>query len=186
MDGTGALDVHWIVGAMHVRQDLNALVSMRVMAVGTKALGTSLGEAASCAHLHGSSKYSNIIQHINCSRYDIYFIDAIGILHKKVLGFNSTLSAIVVPHILKKYLLHASHDSLGHVGATKLYHFLKQLYYFQGKGIKLYQYVRSCHKCQIINLQKPNLFTYTKTFHKPQKTYPHIQSSGTIQCHLTK
>ena len=45
---------------------------------------------------------------------------------------------------------------LGHIGATKLYHFLKRLYYFQGMKRKLNQYVRYCHKCQIMNLQKPN------------------------------
>ena len=29
-------------------------------------------------------------------------------------------------------ILHASHDFQGHFGATKLHHFLKRLYYFQG------------------------------------------------------
>ena len=37
----------------------------------------------------------------------------------------------------------------------KLYHFLKRLYYFQGMRRKIHQYARSCHKCQIMNLQKP-------------------------------
>ena len=43
-----------------------------------------------------------------------------GILHKSVINFNSTFSAMAVPQILIKYLLHASHDWLGHIGATKL------------------------------------------------------------------
>ena len=75
-------------------------------------------------------------------------------------------SAAVIPQILIKYLLHASHyifkyllhathDSLGHVGAMKSFHFLKRLYYFQGMRNKIHQYVRSWHKCQIMNLQKP-------------------------------
>ena len=42
---------------------------------------------------------------------------------KKVIDFNGTFSSVVVPKILIKYLLHACHDSLGHVRATKLYHF---------------------------------------------------------------
>ena len=33
-----------------------------------------------------------------------------GILHKKVIGFNSTFLAVVILQILIKYLLHASHD----------------------------------------------------------------------------
>ena len=115
----------------------------------------------------------NIIQHIDCSKYDNYFIDATGILHKKVIDFNSTFSAIVVPQILIKYLLHASHDSLGHIGATKLYHFLKWLYYFQGMRRKIHQYVRSCHKCQIMNLQKPH-FIDLHQGHCTNSTRPHI------------
>ena len=75
-----------------------------------------------------------------------------GILHKQVIDFNSVLSAVVLPQILIKYLLHASHDTLGHVGATKFYHFLKLLYYVKDMRRKLHEYMKSCHKCQIINL----------------------------------
>ena len=77
-----------------------------------------------------------------------------GILHKKVVNFNSTFSAVVIQQILIKYLLHASHDSLGHVGVMKLYHFIKRLYYVQGMRKKIYKHFRSCHKYQIMNLQK--------------------------------
>ena len=79
------------------------------------------------------------------------------ILHKKVVDFNSVFSAVVVPQILIKYLLHASHALLGHVGATKLYHFLKLLYYFKGMRGKIHEYVSSCHRCQIMNLKKLKL-----------------------------
>ena len=98
----------------------------------------------------------NILQHIGCRKYDNYFKDAMGILYKKVVDFNSVFSAIVITIILIKYLPHASHNLLGHVGARKLYHILKWLYYFQGMRRELNEYVRSCHKCQIMNLQKPN------------------------------
>ena len=43
-----------------------------------------------------------------------------GILHKKVIDFNSRFSAVVKPQILIKYLLHTLHNSLGHTGAMKL------------------------------------------------------------------
>ena len=43
-----------------------------------------------------------------------------GVLHKKVVDFNSVSSAVAVPQILIKYLLHASHDTLGHVGSHKI------------------------------------------------------------------
>ena len=66
-----------------------------------------------------------ILQHIGCSKFQSYFQDATGILHKNAVDFISVCSAIVATQILIKYLLHASHDSLGHVGATTLYNFLK-------------------------------------------------------------
>ena len=73
-----------------------------------------------------------------------YITDTMGILHKNVMDFNSTFSSVVIPKILIKYLLHASHDSPGHVGGMKLYHFIKGLYYFQGMWKEIHQYVRSC------------------------------------------
>ena len=76
--------------------------------------------------------FKNIWELIHCSKNDNYFTDDIDILHKKVFNFNSTFSAVVVPQILIKYLLHALHNYLGHTGAMKLYHFLKRLYYIQG------------------------------------------------------
>ena len=118
---------------------------------------------------------NNIIQFINCSKHDNYFIDSTGILHKKVVNFNSTFSAIDIPLIFINYLLHASQSFLGHVGVTKLNHFLKWFYYFQGMRRKIHQYVRSCNKCQIMNLQNHTLLTYIKTLHKLHKmTYPLI------------
>ena len=96
----------------------------------------------------------NILQHIHCNKNDNYFIDATGILHKKVTNFNSTFSAMVKAQSLVKYLLHASHYSLGHIGATELYHFLKRLFYFQGTRKKIHRSFRSCHKCQIMNWRK--------------------------------
>ena len=73
--------------------------------------------------------------------------------YTKVVDFNNVFLAVVVPQILIKYPLHASHNSLGHVGAMKLYYILKQLYYFKGMRKKLHEYVSSCHECQIMNLQ---------------------------------
>ena len=78
-----------------------------------------------------------------------------GILHKKVINFNSTFSAVVIPQIHIKYLLHDSHNSLGYTGATTLYHFIKRLSYFQGVRKKIHQYVS-------IIPQMPN-YEYTKT-----------------------
>ena len=96
----------------------------------------------------------------------------------KVIDFNGVLSAVVVPQILIKYLLHASHDSLGHVWAMKLYHFLKQLYYLKGMRRKLHEYMRSFHKCQIMNLQKPRFIDLHQDITQTQQDHLSINLLG--------
>ena len=93
---------------------------------------------------------------MHCNPHDKYFTDFMGILHKKAIDFNSTSSSVVVLRVLTKYLLYAWHDSLGHIGATKLYHFIKRIYYFPKMRKTIHKYVRTCKKCQIMNLQKLN------------------------------
>ena len=92
--------------------------------------------------------YKKILEHIHCSKNNNYFTYAMG-----TIDSNSIFSAVVIPQILIKRLLQTSHNSLGYTGAMKLYHFIKRLYCFQGMRKKI-QYIRLCHKCQIINLQK--------------------------------
>ena len=62
---------------------------------------------------------------------------------------------------------------LGHIGATKLYHFLRKLYYFQGMWKEIHQYICSCQKCSIMNLQKPNYI------------YLHQDIAQTPQAHIS-
>ena len=92
---------------------------------------------------------NNIITHQHCNPHDKYFTDSMGILHKKVIDCNSTFSSIEVSKVLIKYLLHASHDSLGHVGATKLYHFIKRLYYFPDMKKVIRRYMRTCKNVKL-------------------------------------
>ena len=47
---------------------------------------------------------------MHCSPHENYFIDTMDILHEKVIDFNSTFSSVVIPEILIKYILHASHE----------------------------------------------------------------------------
>ena len=69
---------------------------------------------------------NNILSHLHCNLHYKYFTDSVGMLHKKVIDFNSIFSSVVVPKVLIKY---APHNALGHIGATKLYHFIKRIYY---------------------------------------------------------
>ena len=86
---------------------------------------------------------NNILTRLHCNPHDTYFTDSMGILHKKVIDFNSTFSSVVVPKLLIKYLLHTLHNSLGHVGAKKLYHFIKSIYYFPNMRKAIHKYVRT-------------------------------------------
>ena len=127
----------------------------------------------------------NIFQHMHCNTNKNYFMDAMDILHKKVIDFNSTFSSVVIPQILIIHLLHASHNLLGHVGATKLYHFLKRLYYFQGMRKKIYQYVRSCQKCQM-NLQKPHHINFHQNIAQTPTELHIYWPVRTLQCYITR
>ena len=40
---------------------------------------------------------NNIIHHMHCNTNEKYFTDAMGILHKKVIDFNSIFLSVVVP-----------------------------------------------------------------------------------------
>ena len=116
---------------------------------------------------------NNILTNMHCNSHDKYFTDPMGILHKTLVDLNSTFSSIVVPKMLIKYLLHAFHNSLGHIGAMKLYHFIKRLYYFPNRRKTIHKYVRTCQQCQIMNLQKPNYI------------HLHQESAQTPQDHLS-
>ena len=101
--------------------------------------------------------HSAIISSITCTAIHMKITsDTMGILHKNVIDFNSTFSSVAIPKILIKYLLHTSHDSLGQVGPTKLYHFIKRLYYFPGMQKIIHKCVGTCQIYQIMNLSKPN------------------------------
>ena len=61
--------------------------------------------------LHRNDTFcKNIIQHIDYSKHDNYIIDPTGMLHKEVIDFNSTSSAIVIPKFSQNtyYMLYMS------------------------------------------------------------------------------
>ena len=42
--------------------------------------------------------YNHIIHHMHCNTKENYVTNAMGILHKKVIDFNSTFSSVVIPN----------------------------------------------------------------------------------------
>ena len=117
---------------------------------------------------------NHIITHLQCSPHENYFTDIMGTLHKMVIDFNSMISSVVIQKILIKYLLHTLHDSLAHVGATKLYHFIKKALLFSKNVKMIHKYVRTCKKCQIMNYQKQNYIIYYISLRHYKITYPLI------------
>ena len=113
----------------------------------------------------------NILQHMHCNTNENYFTDTMGILHKNVINFNSTFSSVVIPQILIKYLLHASHDSLGHIGAMKLYYFLKRLYNFQGMWKRIHQYARFCQMSDHELIKTPLHQLTSRYFPNPTRSH---------------
>ena len=92
---------------------------------------------------------NSILHHLHCSKKKITSQMPWAFYTKNIIDFNSTFLSVVVPKILIKYLLHTFYDSLGHVGANKLYHFLKRLYSFQGKWKIIHKYIRTCQNVKL-------------------------------------
>ena len=119
--------------------------------------------------------FAKTIQHVDCSKHDKHFVDATGILHKNVFDFNSKFSAIFISQILIKYLLHVSHNSLGHVRATTLYHILKSSITFKAWEEKNINVSGHATNVKLLIYKKHTLSAYTKILHKLHKTtYPFI------------
>ena len=97
----------------------------------------------------------NILHHKVSSKFENYFQKAMAVLHKKVADFNSVFSAcscttnshkIFTTCITQLTRIYWSHEIIP---------FPNWSYNSKGMRWKLHRYVRSCHKCQIMILQKP-------------------------------
>ena len=60
-----------------------------------------------------------------------YSVNLHGILYKKLEKCGKEFSALIVPKTIKKYVLHESHNKVGHNGTAKLYQFLKRSHYWK-------------------------------------------------------
>ena len=62
--------------------------------------------------------------------------------------------AIMAPNTLQPYILYECHNTLGHNGSTRFYHFIRRHHYWK----KVYQYcnkyVHSCSECRQVTLKK--------------------------------
>ena len=123
---------------------------------------------------------------MHCNTNENHFTDVMGILLKKVTDFNSTFLSVVIPKIIIKYLFQASHDSLGHVGATNLYHFPKRFHYFQGMWKTIHKYIRSCQKCYIMNLQKPNYINLHQDIAQTPQDHISFDLKGPYNTNITR
>ena len=90
-----------------------------------------------------------------------------GVLHRVVKEGRYRYHAIVVPEVMKKDILRAAHDEMGHNGFSRCYSLLKRLYYWKRMKRDLEKHIRNCAPClqqnrQVVKYQKlqfkvPNL-----------------------------
>ena len=59
-----------------------------------------------------------------------YFIDAHGILFHKISDNDKAFEAFVVPQVVVPFILNQAHDSMGHNGTLRTYHYLKHIFYW--------------------------------------------------------
>ena len=110
---------------------------------------------------------TKIIQLLNSSdpalsKPQEYFIDAHGILFCKISDNDKTFEAVVVPQVVVPFILNQAHDSMGHNGTLRTYHYLKCIFYWKGLCTDVDKYVKNCIKCQMHNL-KPQKYAKMHT-----------------------
>ena len=60
-----------------------------------------------------------------------YYLDEHDITYRKIWDGSNIFHAIIVHNTLQPYILYENHYTLGHNRATKLYHFIRRLYYWK-------------------------------------------------------
>ena len=99
---------------------------------------------------------SKLIKQLEANKLEVrkpYFLDSEGILTKTVIDNDHTFEVTVVPRALTGFILHQSHDALGHNGTQRLYHYLKRLYYWKGLRPDVDKHVKHCLQCRQQNLR---------------------------------
>ncbi|GFX09040.1 hypothetical protein TNCV_4166191 [Trichonephila clavipes] len=71
---------------------------------------------------------------------------------------KSKYFAVVIPKAMREQTLIACHDDVGHMDAKKTLHNLKQRYWWPNMRKDCKNYVRSCHKCQVVNRSTANAY----------------------------
>ncbi|GFW77450.1 hypothetical protein TNCV_2498431 [Trichonephila clavipes] len=84
-----------------------------------------------------------------------YIIDnnTLGRVKEKSKSF-----AVVIPKAMREQTLIACHDDVGHMNAKKTLHNLKQRYWWPNMRKDCKNYVRSWHKCQVVNRRTANAY----------------------------
>ena len=83
---------------------------------------------------------------------DRYFINDEKLLHKVVREDDKIFYILVVPQTLSKYLLHQVYDALRHNGSSRIYWYLKWMYYWKGLWKDVDTHVKQC-----INYRQQNM-----------------------------
>ena len=78
----------------------------------------------------------------------LYKVREDNVLVKIVRTNNQMSEAVMVPKKMMKYILHEAHERLGHLGAVKLYLFLRKMYYWPNLKRDCTKQVCTCLECQ--------------------------------------
>ncbi|GFX53019.1 hypothetical protein TNCV_3228871 [Trichonephila clavipes] len=66
--------------------------------------------------------------------------------------------AVVIPKTMREQALITCHDDVGHMDAKKTLHNLNERYWWPNMRKDCKKYVRSCHKCQVVNRRTANAY----------------------------
>jgi transposase InsO family protein len=105
------------------------------------------GEDSECQDLR-----ARLIQ--GALKEDKFFIDDANLLRRRTFdGGPDCFEALVVPKPLRAHILYYAHDTLGHNGTTRTYHFIKRFFFWPGLRPAVDKHIRGCLKCRRRNLQ---------------------------------
>ena len=95
-------------------------------------------------------------------------MDEHGIIYRKIRDGPIIFHAIMVPNTLQPYILYECHNTLGHIGSTRLYHLIERNYYWKSYvKIAITMYVPA-QNINMVTLKEPQYIN----FHLPIPNFP--------------
>ena len=76
-------------------------------------------------------------------------------MYREIRDRPNIFHAIMVPNALQPNILYEGHNTLGHSGSTRLYHFIRRHYYLKKLNQHCNKYMPLCTECLQVTQKEP-------------------------------